>query len=128
MSPLVIVKKLPVLLVASFGTAVSGSENSSYWHLAPARSADCDFGRNAGPEECEAAVASLAAKAGVTVGGPMQLRTVHSCYECLSTCVVYHWDQIPDGCSVQTGGDWRAYCAPTPAPDAFTPATNLRLC
>ena len=43
-------------------------ESRRRWHLAPAGVAECDGGQNAGPQECEEAVAVLAAEVGEAPG------------------------------------------------------------
>jgi hypothetical protein len=72
------------------------------WHLAPAGATVCDTGTNAAENQCEDAVAEIAAARGSTPQRSLQIGSGGSCGDGA-------WGLVPVGCSAQSGGDWSAH-------------------
>ena len=69
------------------------------WHLAPKGAHICDHGKTASQGQCQAAVSSIATRAGATPKRTLQVGSGGSCRD-------GGWGQVPVGCSAQSGGDW----------------------
>ena len=74
------------------------------WHLAPIGAAACDSGAGATQNECENAVAQLAARVGTTPGRSLQIGSGGTCNDA-------GWGSVPLGCTAMTAapGDWAAH-------------------